>query len=69
MIEVHFLVPPPVVEELSSRFAFEAKNGKFGYFTALTEDELMAVTRALIRDGYRVDVKPGDPLRLMAAKA
>jgi len=66
MIEVHFIVPSEVTSKLSSRFSFRHKNGFAGYFVSITRSELWSIAMSLVDSGYRIDIKPGDTIRLMA---
>jgi hypothetical protein len=68
MKEIHFVVPSEVINRLSQRFALRHKSGHHGYFGTLTENELWAIVRSLVNSGYRVDIKPGVVIKLMARK-
>ena len=68
MTETHLLVPPEVISKLSARFALRHKHGDSGYFGTLTDSELWGIIRSLVNSGYRVDIKPGDIVRLVARK-
>ena len=68
MTEIHLLVPPIVIEKLSARFVLKHKPGYHGYFGSVTKRELWIIARSLFMSGYRVDIKPGDVVRLVARK-
>jgi len=69
MNEIHLLVPTEVIKKLSARFVLIHKHGAHGYFVMLTEGELWSVVMSLVYSGYRVDINPGDVIKLMAKKS
>ena len=68
MKEIHLKVPTEVLNKLSQRFILNHKHGHQGYFGNVTENELWSIVRSLVNSGYRVDITPGDTIKLMARK-
>ena len=68
MIKVHLLVPTEVIKRLSARFILQHENGSTGYFVTLENNEVWNIVKSLFGSGYRVDIKPGDIIKLVARK-
>lgn len=68
MNQMHLLVPSEVIKKLSERFVLTHKHGAHGYFVVLTENELWGVVKSLVDSGYRVDISPGEVIKLIARR-
>jgi hypothetical protein len=67
-IDVHFMVPPVVIDSLLDRFLIVHRDGHQGYFGSFIESEIITIVRILLGNDYRVDIKPGNTWKLVARK-
>jgi len=68
MNKIHLLVPAEVINKLSERFILTHEDGYHGYFATVMDNEMWSVVRSLVTNGYRVDITPGETVKILARK-